>query len=356
MSAPILAIDLGKFKSTACVYRKEDGEFAVESFVSEREPLRRLLDKHRPAVVVMEACLPAGWVADCCRAAGVACKVANTASEAWKFKHTKRKTDKDDALRLAQLEALGQLPTVELPGPAVRNWRALIAYRQRLVAKRVAVQNRLRALLVGQGLTAPRGAAAWSERGLAHFRALAAPLEGCAAEDWWRGMLTLALAEFAHWEQAIRATEARLDGAATAHPSVSLLTSIPGVGVRTAEAVVAFLGDPARFRSGKEIGAYAGLVPRQYQSGETDRRGRITKRGPSLLRKLLVQCAWAMLRYNAWARATYVRLSKGGKTRRKPAVVALARRLLVVCWALLKKGERWREPAAAATAAATAAT
>ena len=353
MSAPILAIDLGKFKSTACVYRKDDGEFDVKSFVTEREALARLLANHRPAVVVVEACLPAGWVSDACRDAGVLCKVANTASEAWKFKHTKRKTDKDDALRLAQLEALGQLPTVDLPAADVRNWRALIAYRQRLVAKRVAVQNRLRALLVGQGLAAPCGAAAWSERGLAHFRALAAPLDGCAPEDWWRGMLTLALAEYAHLQGALAAAEARLDRAAAAQPSVALLTSIPGVGVRTAEAVVAFLGDPMRFQSGKEVGAYAGLVPRQYQSGETDRRGRITKRGPSLLRKLLVQCAWAMLRYNAWAQATYLRLSKGGKTRRKPAVVALARRLLIVCWALLKKGERWREPAVTAASVTT---
>lgn len=344
MTAPILAIDLGKFKSTACIYQAADGEFAVESFVTERESLVRLLAKHRPSVVAIEACLPAGWVSDQCRAAGVPCKVANTASEAWKFKHAKRKTDKDDALRLAQLESLGQLPTVDLPGPAVRQWRALIACRQRLVVKRVAVQNRLRALLVGQGLAAPCGASAWSERGLAHFRGLSAPLEGCVAEDCWRGMLTLALAEYAHLQGAIQATEARLDAAAAGHPSVALLTSIPGVGVRTAEAVVAFLGDPSRFASGKEVGAYAGLVPRQYQSGETDRRGRITKRGPSLLRKLLVQCAWAMLRYNEWARATYARLSRGGKTRRKQAVVALARRLLVVCWAMLKKDERWRPP------------
>ena len=110
-SASILAIDLGKFKSTACLYQAADSEFAVESFVTEREGLRRLLAKHRPGVVVIEACLLAGWVSDCCGEACVPCKVANTASEAWKFKHAKRKTDRDDALRLAQLEALGQLPT-----------------------------------------------------------------------------------------------------------------------------------------------------------------------------------------------------------------------------------------------------
>jgi transposase len=84
------------------------------------------------------------------------------------------------------------------------------------------------------------------------------------------------------------------------------------------------------------------LVPRQYQSGECDRKGRITRRGPALLRKLLVECAWVMLRYNRWARAVCARLSHG-KTRKKQAIVALARKLLVRCWAMLRDGTPWRD-------------
>ena len=82
-------------------------------------------------------------------------------------------------------------------------------------------------------------------------------------------------------------------------------------------------------------------MPRQYQSGEVDRRGRITRRGPALLRKLLVECAWVMLRYHAWARAVYLRLSRG-KARKKQAIVALARRLLVRLWAMLRDRAPWR--------------
>jgi transposase len=78
-----------------------------------------------------------------------------------------------------------------------------------------------------------------------------------------------------------------------------------------------------------------------FQSGETDRRGRITRRGPALLRKLLVECAWVMLRYNGWARAVYQRLSRG-QARKKQAIVALARKLLVRCWAMLRDKARWR--------------
>ena len=91
---------------------------------------------------MIEACTLSGWVHDLCGELGVPCRVANTAAEAWKYKHAKRKTDRDDALRLAQLQALGQLPAVVVPAKRVREWRALIAHRQALVGQRVAAQNR----------------------------------------------------------------------------------------------------------------------------------------------------------------------------------------------------------------------
>ena len=101
---------------------------------------------------------------------------------------------------------------------------------------------------------------------------------------------------------------------------------------------------PARFKKAKEVSAYSGLVPRQHQSGEMDRRGRISKRGPALLRKLLVECAWCMIRYNAWARSFYLRLTGGGQRRKKQAIVALARKILVRSWAMLRDGQPWRDP------------
>jgi transposase len=83
----------------------------------------------------------------------------------------------------------------------------------------------------------------------------------------------------------------RVDALAKADAGVRILESIPGVGARTAEVIVSYLGEPKRFQTAKQVSAYGGLVPRQYQSGESDRRGRITRRGPALLRKLLVECA-----------------------------------------------------------------
>src|SRR5688572_27539720 len=192
----ILAIDLGKYKCVACVHDQDTGEYRFTTFDTGRAELHKLIGQHQPAVVIIEACLLAGWVHDLCAQLEVRCLVANTASEAWKFKHLKRKTDKDDALRLAQLYLLGQLPTVTLPPTAIRQWRSLIALRQTLVGRRGAVQNRIRALFVAQGLPAPRGARAWSETGLAGLAAQAKPLAQCGPEELWRGLLELSLTEY----------------------------------------------------------------------------------------------------------------------------------------------------------------
>lgn len=347
----ILSVDLGKYKSVACLYRSAE-EQRFMTIRTSREEIRRLLAKVRPAVVLIEACLLSGWVRDLCVELGVSCLVANTTSEAWKFKHLKRKTDRDDALRLAEVYRLGEFPSVAIPVKEVRERRGLIETRQKLVGRRVALQNRIRAILVSQGLLAPCGAKAWSALGLAGIAAFAQPLGECAVEELWRGRLDLALKELASVKELLAAAEKKLDELAKQDAGVQRLESIPGVGPRTAEAVVAFLPEPKRFRTSKQVSAYGGFVPRQYQSTDTDHRGRISKRGPKTLRKLLVECAWVMLRYNTWARAVYQRLTHGGKTRKKQAIVALARKLLVRCWAMLRDGTVWRgDPAPSAAPA-----
>jgi transposase len=341
----ILAIDLGRYKSVACTYQRAARAHTFRTLETTPEDLGRLLGRHPGALVVIEACANAGWVHDLAVSRGHVVRVANTAAEAWKFRHLKRKTDKDDALRLAELEAIGQLPTVCLPDPATRQRRMLIAFRQQMVGRRVACQNRIRALFAGAGRPSPRGHRAWTATGLDGIEGQARPLAECAAEELWRGLLHLAVAEYRGLLGRIAELEGKLDELAESDPATRLLETTPGLGRRTAEALAAHLGDARRFATAKQVGAYAGLVPKQYQSGETDRRGKITRRGPSILRKLLVECAWCMLRYNPWARATYARLTRGGATRKKPAVVALARKLLVRCWAMLRDRVPWRAEA-----------
>jgi transposase len=298
--------------------------------------------------VVFEACSQAGWVHDLCEELGLAATVVSTTGAAWQWKHVKRKTDRDDALKLARLAAVGELDPVAVPPRAVRQWKSLIGLRKRLVSERVRGQNRIRGLIVCQGLPAPYGAKAWTALGLAGLAQLARPLAECTPDELWRGELSLLLERHRYLEAQIAAVEARLDALAGNDTRVSLLVTVPGVGTRTAEVIAVHLPDARRFRSADEVSAYAGLVPRQYQSGETDRRGRITRRGPRLLRAALVECAWCSLRYNPWARATWLRLQANGLSKKK-AVVALARKLLVRCWAILRTGRPWQTPVPAAT-------
>ena len=326
----ILAIDLGKFNSVLCWYEPDSKQTAFRTVKTTPDDVRRELSRSPVSRVVFEACSQAGWVHDLCVELQLAVTVASTTGAAWQWKHVKRKTDRDDALKLARLSAVGEVEGVPVLPRAVRQWKSLIGLRKRLVSERVRGQNRLRGLLVSQGLSAPLGAKAWTAAGFAFFDQLARPLAECGSDDLWRGELSLLLERLRFLDTQTGTVESKLDVLAASDNRVSLLETAPGIGRRTAEVIVVYLGNPARFRPADEVSAFAGLVPRQYQSGETDRRGRITRRGPRLLRAALVECAWCSLRYNAWARATWLRLQENGLSKKK-AVVALARKLLGSC-------------------------
>jgi transposase len=339
----ILSVDLGKYNSVLCWYEPDTRSAAYLTVTTTPDDLRRALTRRPVVRVVFEACSQAGWVHDLCEALHLPALAASTTGDAWRWNRVKRKTDRDDALKLARLAAVGEIEAVTVPGRTIRQWKSLIGLRKRLVSERVRGQNRIRGLLVCQGLPAPAGARAWTERGLAGIGQFARPLADCTAEELWRGELHVLLERLRFLDTRAREVEAKLDTLAKGDNRVSLLESVPGVGTRTAEVIAVHLGDARRFRSADEVSAYAGLVPRQYQSGETDRRGRITRRGPKLLRAALVECAWCSLRYNAWARDTWLRLQANGASKKK-AIVALARKLLVRCWAILRTGQPWREP------------
>jgi transposase len=135
--------------------------------------------------------------------------------------------------------------------------------------------------------------------------------------------------------------EKKLETFAKKNPHIQRVITIPGVGRKTAEALVATIDDPHRFKSARHLSSYLGMTPKQYQSGETDRSGRISKRGPRMLRSLLLECAWASTRYNAWSKLTFARIHGGSRTRRKKAGIALARKLAVIAWAMMRDETDW---------------
>jgi transposase len=250
---------------------------------------------------------------------------------------SKRKNDRVDAEKLAKLLFLDEVPTVYVPAQDVRAWRQLIEYRIRLVNKRSRAKNSCRALLRSLGIRAPREFGLWTRRGFRWLRSLALPDTMHALR---RDML---IEEMEMFNQQIRRAEKELKRFSAGNPAVELLMTIPGVGLRTAETVVAYLDDPHRFRRNKSVGAYLGLVPSQDQSGSANRLGHITREGPASVRRMLCEAAWQAIRRSPTTRRYFERIEQGNRDRKKIAVVATAHYLARVMLAMLRTGEVWRE-------------
>jgi transposase len=341
----ILALDLGKFKTVLCAMELATREHHFESLVTTPAAVEDLLARHRTSdpshtLVVIETCDVAGWVHDLCVAAGVKITIANPRSDAWRWSKVKRKTDKDDALKLARLTLLDQLSSVHLPSPVERQKRRLILHRRSIVEQRTRCRNQIRSIFSQQGLALARGGRQWTIAGIQQLGNEARPIAECEVIDLWRGRLHAELELLASIGAQLKVIETRLDD--LADDRVKLLQSVKGVGPRLAEAVVLHLDDPHRFKREEEVAAYAGLVPRQIESGEMKRSGRITRHGPTLLRSLLVESAWTVWRHNAWARVFVEKLCRGSRSRRKVAIIALARKLLIMLWAMLRKNQPYR--------------
>jgi transposase len=338
----ILAIDLGKFKSVACRYDAAANTHAFETIATTPPAVHDLLIDAAPQLLVIEACGACGWIADLAESLGIEVHVANTLGEAWKWRRVKRKTDRDDALKLAKLAASGQLPTVHVPALAVRQHRALIRHRHALIDRRTGIKNTIRSLLDAQGLSMPTRSRGWTIASVNELKVLARPLSQCDGNTLWRGQLDLELRLLEAVSALIREADKKLDAIAAPDERVRRLRTIPQVGARLAELVVSTLDDARRFKTARQVSAYAGLVPKQYQSGQMNRLGRITGQGPGLLRRVLVQVAWGLARRTETrGHAVFERLCHGQRTRRKQAAVALARKILVWCWALLRDGTTW---------------
>jgi transposase len=194
---------------------------------------------------------------------------------------SKNKNDRNDAERLAKLLYLGEVPTVHVPSLNVRTWRELITCRSQVIAKRTRAKNSVRALLRGAGTSPPAHPALWTKAGMAWLRKLELPT---ASQQLRRDLL---VEEIDSLTRQVRRIEQQLNRLAQQSPAVLRLRSIPGVGVRTAEAVAAFVDNPDRFRHAKAVGRYFGLVPRQDQSGDKNRLGHITREGAPVVRRLL---------------------------------------------------------------------
>ncbi len=339
-----IGLDLHERTSSICIL-DSSGRIQRREKISghPRRVVEFLRTIDEPFCVCFEASTNYGWMHDELTSVATKVVVAHPSRLRLIFM-SKRKNDRIDAERLAKLLYLNEVPTIYVPSIDIRSWRKLIEYRKRTVNGRTRIKCALRALLRTHGIETIRGRAIWSQKGLAWLQSLSMPTEAATFER------DEAIDDIAYFNRKIDRTERKLAAIAKHHPGVTLLRTIPGVGIRTAEAFLAYVADPGRFRA-KSIGPYIGLVPSQDSSASVNRLGRITKDGPGTLRGLLAEAAWQSIRRSAGLKAFFERVKRDDPGRQKKALVATAHYLSRIMLAMLKSGETWREeenrPAAA---------
>lgn len=246
----------------------------------------------------------------------------------------KQKTDARDAEHILHLLLTGQCEAMRLwiPHPAERDRRQWVLHRHKLVGMRTGVKNQLRAVALNEGLGRKPGL--WSRKGQEQFRALSLP-------EWTARRREDNLQRLEQLQQRTAALDQAVEQEAGRRPEVVRLMTHPGVGKVTALAFVLTIGDATRFRCGKQVASYLGLIPAEDSSGGRQRLGHITKQGHALVRCLLVEAAHSAVRGDAELGRCYRRLAM--KKNRSIAVVAVARKLAVRLWWMWIRGWEYEQ-------------
>jgi transposase len=333
-----VGLDVHQKRSSICIL-DEQGKTVKQELILGRWPklLERLRQIDQPMSVCYEASCGYGYLHDQIAPLASHVAVAHPGQLRLIFR-SKRKHDRVDAAKIAKLLYLGEVPRVHVPGVDIRSWRKLIEFRQKLLGQRTAVKNQIHALLRGNGIEQAKWP--WTKKGIAALGKRTLPTEGEQLA------LDLAIEELSGLSDKIKRVEKELARMAAGHPGVRLLMSVPGVGIRTAEAFLAYVDDVQRFARNRQVGAYFGLVPCQDSSAGKNHFGHITRDGPATVRKMLCEAAWIGVRRDPALRARFDRILNNDPDRKKIAIVAIAHHLCRALAAMLRTGEPWRSPMA----------
>jgi transposase len=263
----------------------------------------------------------------------VVCIESRQAYQALKSLAT-HKTDRNDARGLAHLARTGFFKPVHVKSLPAHAVRSLIIARKKLVGQRVTLENQIRGLAVVFGVRLPHALTA------AFIRQALQASEGITGlSAAVRGLIAARAAVLS----AVVAIDADIRRMVRASNACRRLMSIPGVGQLTALAFTAAIDDPGRFRQSRDIGAYLGLVPRRYQSGEVDYTGSISKCGDRRMRTLLYEAANVMLtRYKGSLKLKDWAFAIAKRSTMRKARIALARRLAIIMHAMLRHGTEFK--------------
>ena len=309
-----------------------------------REQFRAFMAQQDPAIVVFEACTSASYWAREMVALGHEVRLI-----APQYVKPFVKRQKNDAADAEAIVVAAQRPEMRFVTPKTADQQAkavLFRSRERLVHQRTELVNALRATLYEYGHTVPQG--------IGHIKRVAAILEEPHSDlpvlvrEECRDLLAQIAEKAARIDERTR----RIKALAAETDTARRLQTMPGVGPMTALAVEAFAPEMAQFRRGRDFAAWLGLVPRQRSSGGKERLGRVSKAGQADIRRLLI--IGAMARLTARTRRSIPQGSwlarMLGKKPRMLVAIALANKMARTIWAMLSKGEDYRDPVQAVAA------
>lgn len=333
-----MGLDLGDRRSTYCLLDANGKTLAEEVVATSREGFAALSKQHSGAVIAMETGTHSPWVSRLFEAGGHKVYVAN-ARKLRAISSSNTKSDLEDARMLARLARVDPTLLSPVKHRSEAGQRAIIQIkvREALVRSRVNLMNSARFLLKSLGLPMPSGVKASSF--VKKVRAVLDTSTCALVEPLLKILETI--------NERIDACDQQLEKlAAERYPQSARLRQVPGVGPLTALCFVATLETPDRFKHARDVGAYLGLVPRRDQSGNTDKQLSITKAGNTALRCLLVNCAHYIM--GPFGPPSDLRAAglkfceRGGKSAKKRAVIAVARKLAIMLFALWKSGADYR--------------
>lgn len=326
-----IGMDVHQSSTTFCLFDPSEGPKGRYRTVTRPTTAEEISAVLRPfdgnCQVAYEVGTQAQWIATIVRPLAGEVQVANPSLIPWLFR-SGRKNDRLDARKLATLLYLNQLPTVHLPAADISAWRALINHRRTLIRRRTMIKNQIQAIRRAFGYACPHRSC-WTRVGLVWLRSL-------TFDDARRLMVTTLLEELSFIGVHVAKVERQLDAIAKGRANVSLLRSIPGIGPRTAEAIVAFTDVVKRFGNRKQFASYFGMTPTEDSSGLVERHGHISKRGPSVVRWVLTEASHQVIARCPVFRTFFMRIHRGKKDRYKKAIVATGRKVLTVCFGMMR--------------------
>jgi transposase len=345
MNATTVAVDLAKNVFELAV---ADAQWRViERHRLTRAQFERWFANREVKLVVMEACGSAHHWARTFRARGM--EVRLLPAQYVRAYVKRNKTDAADAVALLEAARASDIKPVAVKSVEQQGLQALHRMRSGWMSTRTRRINTLRGFCREFGLVVPEGAA----RGIAQIaRYLADERSGLPAI--LRGSMRLMLEEIRLMEARIGQLEQELCELAQQSPACQVLLSVPGIGLLTSTAMVAAVGDPKSFESGRQYASFLGLTPREFSSGDHRYLGRISKRGDRYIRMLLTHGARSILRSATVARRVGRQIDRlktwalavQARTNHNKAACALANKLARIAWAVWVKNEKYRAQAA----------